>query len=111
MDSFNEKEKKRKKKCKFFFFFFSSSSSCSAFHRALILQSEELAAKGSIDARCLAEEKEAFGELNYLKGRARTGAFYECRAQWRPLWAPRVAYTCCPVHARSHVRASGGLRR
>lgn len=45
--------------------------------------------------------------IELFKGRARTGAFYECPAQWRLCGPVRVAYTCC-VHALTYI--VGGRR-
>ena len=100
MDSFNKKKKKSANSSSS-----SSSYSSSAFHRGVDPAIGGGEQKSASMRGCLAEEKEAFGELNYLKGRARTGAFYECRAQCRPLWRPARRVHVLRVHAHSRVRA------
>lgn len=53
--------------------------------------------------KAMPRQKEAFGELNYLKAAQEQAPFMSCPAQWR-LCGP-VAYTCC-VHALTYMVAA-----
>lgn len=62
--------------------------------------------RGGSKRRCAMVGEGSIRWIELFKGRARTGAFYECPTQWR-LCGLRVGYTCC-VHALTYN--GGGWR-